>query len=719
MKRPVRLAAGVRDADGGLVPLVVLLLVGGAVAWDLISFRATLTGVAYLDDSAIHEQMVRFATLQWQHGHFPLTTWYPYLGLGSSQFLHYQSLPAMLTGALGVITGPNLAYRLTLWLLMGCWPLSVYFGARLLGLRRGAAAAAAAMAPFLMSPTQIAYEPRAYIWIGYGVWTQLWASMTLPLAWGCTWRAIRGAGPWLPAVALIALTASFHYETGYLALSPIVLLPFVAGRPLLPRLRVAAGLALGAAAALAWIIVPLLANRSWASINEVFQQGGLVNGYGWHVLSWLFTGEMLDNGRLPVISVLALVGAVVCVLRSRRQPVFRALLVLTLVCLMLSMGRSVFGSLVSIIPGNRDLFFRRFEMGLQLSCLMLAGVGAGTALSAARMAARRVLRSRWDAPLHWRVASLAVVPLAVLILAPAWLQTGTMASNNAIGVGGQQRADVTQGRQLDALLAILRGQRVRGRVYAGDPSNWGDTFTVGQTPVYKWLASRDVDEVGFTLRTASLMTQPEFHFVSTNSSDYLLFGVAYLIEPRNWSPAVPARRIAAVGPYALWQLSRGGYVSAGEIAGVIGLDRASAGARSIPLLRTHLAARGLYLRTAYGHPTVPMSYHIPPGTTAGTVLVQRSRLAFGSAEATLRMARPGVAVLSVSYDPGWHATVDGHPVGTFMVAPAVVGVPVGAGEHTVSFTYHGYRGYPFMLPLAALSLAALATRDLRRRRSRA
>ena len=37
------------------------------------------------------------------------------------------------------------------------------------------------MSPFLVSKIGIGYEQNAYVWIGYGVWTQLWASLTLPL----------------------------------------------------------------------------------------------------------------------------------------------------------------------------------------------------------------------------------------------------------------------------------------------------------------------------------------------------------------------------------------------------------------------------------------------------------------------------------------------------------------------------------------------------------
>ena len=42
-------------------------------------------------------------------GHLPMTSWFPYLGLGSPQFLHYQGLPAMLTGVLGLATGGDSA----------------------------------------------------------------------------------------------------------------------------------------------------------------------------------------------------------------------------------------------------------------------------------------------------------------------------------------------------------------------------------------------------------------------------------------------------------------------------------------------------------------------------------------------------------------------------------------------------------------------------------
>ena len=75
------------------------LLVAISVVWGLWELRPELRAVPYLDDSSIHEQMVRFASTRISEGHLPLTSWFPYLGLGSPQYLHYQSLPSMTAGA--------------------------------------------------------------------------------------------------------------------------------------------------------------------------------------------------------------------------------------------------------------------------------------------------------------------------------------------------------------------------------------------------------------------------------------------------------------------------------------------------------------------------------------------------------------------------------------------------------------------------------------------
>lgn len=709
------------------------LLVGAAVAWNLLSLRAETLGVAYLDDSSVHEQMVRFATDQFRSGHLPLESWFPFLGLGSPQFLHYQSLPAMLTGLAGLLLDPDAAFRWTLYLLLSAWPIAIYVSGRLFGASRGAAAAAAAISPFLVSKTGIGYEQNAYAWIGYGVWTQLWASVTLPLAWGFSWRAIRDGRHRFAAAALVSLTVALHFETGYLALLPLLLWPCVSGRPIATSARRAAAVAVGALFAAAWVIAPLIDQRPWAGVNEALRGTALSGGYGAaRVLGWLGAGQLLDHGRIPVVTAFAAIGLVVALARWQGDAGARALVVALAGCLLLSFGRTTFGSLVAVIPGSGDIFFRRFMMGVQLAALLLAGRGAAwSAVSAwnelerlalrcrvpPHEALRRRLFWRWANPRMGRVRTAVAAGATVVVLAPAWLEARSFERRNADHITAQRRADATQGAELDQLIALIQANG-GGRVYAGMPSNWGMDFTVGAVPVFKYLESADVDEVGYTLRTASLMTGPEDHFDELDPSDYKLFAIKYLILPSGSAPPVSADEAAVAGPYTLWTTSTTGYVHVGTIAGTLTANRTDLGARNVPLLRSGLAESGDYLRIHFGgrQTTLPPLPRPSSQPAAGDVISESDNLEHGTVSATVTMRRPGVVVLSVSFDDGWSATVDGRPQPTAMAAPALVATDVPAGTHTISFRYHGYPGYPELFALSALTLAAFAGADIIRRR---
>jgi hypothetical protein len=702
------------DSGGRTASWLPWLLVAGAVCWGLVSLRALTSGVPYLNDSSLHEQMVRFATSQLRAGHLPLTSWFPFLGEGSPQFLHYQSLPAILTGGLGLLIGPDAAFRWTLYLLLSLWPISVYLSARACGSGRPAAAASAAIAPFLVSATAVGYEQHAYVWTGYGVWTQLWASWTLPLAWGFSWRAIRDGRGYLRAVVLTALTVALHFETGYLALSVLLVWPLVAGRPLVARLRRAALLLGGSLLASAWVIVPLLDQRNWAAVNEPFQHTGLVNGYGARqVIDWLVSGQLLDHGRLPVVTVFAALGFGLAWLVWSSDADGRALLVALAVCLLFAFGRATFGSLADLLPGSADLFFRRFAMGAQLAAVLLAGRGAAW-VATHGMRPLRARLTRWPPGL----SAAAGLLVAIAVLAPAWLQLGAYDRHDASAIVAQRRADDTQGAQLDRLLAVIE-RAGGGRTYAGMPSNWGEDFAVGAVPVFKYLESRDVDEVGYTLRTASLMTDPEDYFNERNLSDYRLFGIHYLIIPTGSRPPVPAQLELRAGRYSLWTLpGSGGVVHPGTIVGRLTADRTDIGTRSIPALNARLARAGDYLLVAYGQPggRGPRLPQPSSAVPAGTLSAESDELQHGLAAASVRMRRAGVVVLSASFDPGWTATVDGRRSRTEMVAPALIATVVPAGTHRIVFRYRGWPDYPLLFAIGAATLFALAY--IARRRSR-
>ena len=704
------------EAKPRVARLTPWVIVGLTVAWNLWNLRSALVQVAYLDDASMHEQMVRSALDAISSGQLPFRSWFPFLGLGSPQFLHYQSLGAMLTAVVGFAVGPDTAFRWSLYLLLSAWPIAIYGSARLFRFERMVAACAAAVSPFLVSVPGVGYEQKAYLWIGFGVWAQLWASWALPFAWATTWRAMEDRRFLAPAAACIALTTGLHFETGYLAWLGLIVFPFLAPCRLGKRVTSAVAIGLTALVASAWVIVPLVADASWASVNEVLSKTGLVRGYGARQdLTWLFSGKTFDAGRLPVITLAIFAGVAACLGLWDRTITPRAPVVLFVACLALSFGPTTWGPFTDVIPGYGDIFFRRFLMGAQLSGIYLAGLGLVWGWRWLRWFAAVVGRRRDKAmslhsplsrnPVTGASVGVALVLSAALLWSPL-VQLGSYDRDNAHAVIVQHALQLRD-RAIGRVIAYIK-HHGGGRTYAGLPTNWGMRFCVGAVPVFKYLEDRDVDEVGYTLRTASLMTDPEYHFDESNPGDYTLFGVRYLILPVGRVPPVPARRILLARPYALWSIPNNGYLDVVEIAGVMTADRRDVGTESEALLHSSLMEEHEDLEVRWPGMRVQRLPGDSPGATSpGRVSQDDANLAEGRISGTVVTSRPAAVLLSASYDPGWRALVDGRPVQTVMLAPAVVGVVVPSGTHCVSFAYGGFAWYPELLVAGAVALTLL------------
>jgi hypothetical protein len=671
--------------------------------------------VPYLDDASMHQQMVRFAASRIAQGHLPLTSWFPYLGLGSPQFLHYQSLAAMTTGLIGNVVDPDTAFRWSLYLLLVLWPFAIYWCTRLFGLSRWTAASAAAVSPFLFSAAGIGYEATAYVWAGYGVWAQLWAAWTLCLAWGFSYRAMTDRRARVPAAIFIGLTIALHFETGYLALIPLVVWPFLVPSQLLARLRNAVVLAVASVLAAAWVIVPLVSQSHWAAQNELLHGTPLENGYGaGQVMGWLVSGDLFDGGRWPIVTIFMACGLVWCVGRWKSSTAGRALVSIWVVTLLMTFGRTTFGSLYSLLPGSSDIFIRRFQIGVQLSGTVLAGVGvvAGGQLIRTLVLRWRPELRQWMSTRNAGQGLLATTSLLALFVAliPAWTQGDAYAAQNGRNIAYQVAADTEQAPQIGQLISYVRAHP-RGRVYAGMPTNWGASFLVGEVPVFKYLESQDIDEVGYTLRTASLMTDPEYFFDQDIPGDYVLFGIGYELMPLSDQPQVPASLVKCAGIYCLWRLPNSGYVHVFDTTGVLTATRANVGTQSESMLQSTLPSENRDLTVAFnGRPAAPVTAPRPATLQGvpGKVLTEADDLAAGHVEATVSTHRTSVVVLSASFDPGWAVTVDQHAATTEMIAPALVGVTVGPGVHRIEFHYVGYGSYDVLWVLSVGSIVVLA-----------
>ena len=132
----------------------------------------------------------------------------------------------------------------------------------------------------------------------------------------------------------------------------------------------------GAVAMASWVVVPLLVDARWAG-NSQFSRGTIfVNSYPTsQIIGWLQNGQVYDNGRFPIVSLMVLAGVAVCVYRFRRDERARAALLLWVFSLLLWFGRATFGDLVRVLPASDQLLFHRFVSGVHLSGILLAGIG--------------------------------------------------------------------------------------------------------------------------------------------------------------------------------------------------------------------------------------------------------------------------------------------------------------------------------------------------------
>ena len=709
-RAPRRTIEGLRRARSELTfaHLAPWIPVFVAVGFNLWVLRAERLTFRYLNDSAVHEQMARWAQRRMQSGHFPMDGWYPNLSLGSSRFHHYASLPHILTGLAGRVLGTDHVFAWSVYLLLSLAPLAVYWGARLLGWGRWAAGLAAMISPLVVAGHGIGYEYGSYLFRGSGVWGQLWGMWTLPLAWGFTWRAISLRKSYVPAVLFVGLTVAFHLLTGYLALLSIGVLVLVRFHDIPRRLLRGAIVGIGALLVSAFTVVPLFVDRAWTIQSEYSRGTYFYDSYGAKkILGWLFTGHIFDGTRLiPVVSVLVGAGMIALALRWRKDERARALLGLFGLSLLLYFGRPTLGPVLKLLPGSSDLFLNRYIIGVHLAGVMMAGAGMARIGGWVITRVRASTRGQRVRPAY---VALAMIAAWVGVLTPAWLERASYAGLDGTWIHVQRQADATDGRNVAELVAIA-SRMGPGRFYAGTPTNWGSSYRIGFVPVYLWLVSEDVDEFGFPRPTFSLSSPMEYRFNESVPQQFNLFDIRYLILPKGHPPPVEARLVATRGRHTLWTVPTTGYLQVVNTYGRIYADRTNLGTRAGWFLDSHRLRQGLYPTIGFaGRPAPDPTVQVGTRTPGAPGVVRRELdgLDQGIVAGTVQTDRASVVLLKASFDPRWQATVDGVPQKPEMIAPSYVGVRVGPGTHQVLFEYRPYPYYRLLILVALLTLFAL------------
>ena len=684
--------------------VVLGFIIAVPMLFTAVTLLPELTAVPSVNDDAAHWVFVQRADDALSRGEDPVDHWVPQLELGFPVFAYYQHLPHLAVVAVHrLLPGSDLlaTFNAIRYLLLVTFPLTVFWSMRVLGLGVPAAAIAAGAASLFSSGARLGFDYDSYIWRGYGVFTQLFAMHLALVVLALTHRVIASGRGYAAAIVAFSALVLTHILYAYmLALTAgLIALADLRWRALPLRFLRLAVVGTATAIITSYLSLPAL-QTSYYLNNSPFLETYKYDSFGaGPILGWLVTGQLLDAGRLPVLTALLALGIGVALATRRRIGLLAV--AIFMFWLVLYFGRPTLGGLVDLFPLHQSLFFHRFIGGVHIAAIILIGIGGGW------------LWERLRPARHPARAAVALAA-AVLVLAPVLLERAADYANNAALISrtaGAIAADADARAIFDTLDALPAG-----RTYAGLTRGWGDQLDFG-------LAFRGVKMRDLLPYTGHASLGPPYQGPSLNSdlvwdlndrlaAHYAVFGITTVIAPATVAPPpflVPLR----VTPLYVLYAAPGAvarYVGVSERVGVPTPERLFARMRAW-LLGPGPAA-GTVLRFDYPRPAdAPAAGAAIPDCPTGTIAV----VSTAPSRIELDASCPTAAAIAfaLTYHPNWHVTADGAELATFMASPSEVAVAMPAGRHRVVAEYRSTPVKGPLLVVGGVMLLAVLAGDRR------
>ena len=457
-------------------------------------------------------------------------------------------------------------------------------------------------------------------------------------------------------------------------------------RPRLARLAVTGALA---ALITAYFWFPFLLHKAYLSASPYLQRWKYDSFGASDILTWLVNGDLLDYGRLPVLTLLLALG-VTSALVARTRPA-RLALVLFLVWLALYFGRPTWGRLADLLPMHEGLLFHRFIGGVHLAALLLIGLGG-----------EWIWRQLAPLPERWRAVTLGLVLLVLLV--PALRERYVY---YALNTQWMKRTKTALDADGDArtILAILK-ELPPGRAYAGLRANWGEALQFDDLHFYNLLTYYRIVAVSPPYQSLSLNADLLWHFDDQNPAHYKVFNVRYVVAPHGWQAPAFLRRLKETPRYSLYQTETSGYA---QFAAVNGTNSISSQSSLFFENRNWLSspepATGRFIRYDSPADSGGSESAVQPGCP-GSGTISEERVLPGRIDLRVECQQAATLVLKVTYHPNWRIAIDGHETQPFMLSPSFIGFEVPAGIHQVRAQYHSPTYKTALLLLGACVLVA-------------
>jgi hypothetical protein len=628
-------------------------------------------------------------------------------------------------------------YHIIIYLLLSLFPLSVFLALRVAGVSWMTAGFGALLSSQISTDGLYGLDPPSFLWRGYGLSSQLFAMMWLPIALAYCLRAFTHKRAIIPAGIFLILTTAGHLGIGMMAF--LSLIPLALATPVLAFFKQESlknivtplkqnAVTLGIISAIAifflsyWIVPAALLDRfhNFSFWDPIWK----FNSYGVkEVITRLGNGALFDFGRLPIFTALVIIG--VFVLLSNEASGLALLLVFFL---LLYFGRTTWGNLINLIPAMREFHLSRFIVGLHLSGLFLAPIGLAWIWERVTGCLARIIL----VPKKF-IKIITFIFIMVLVLPAVFGQTVRYAAYNDTLIAQANGNYAKESQNINLLITTLQSLQASspGRVFAGRGGSWGRDFRIAETPMYMYLSNFALPTVLWLPETWSPNGDTEQYFREDKAEDYALYNIRYVATPASLAKTniQPFWKLLQENPsWKLYEVPTSGYFATGVRPAIVAADKYSFTNVIRLWIQSSDPKNGLYPEFSFdtkkypvnvGLPnfkmtdevtfvtpdtkihnvfTEPPKYLSPPpiGGSPSSLITLSSQIndtdmVFSTHVKVADGCTECMIILKQTYHPNWRVMVDGKPRAAIITFPFYIGIPVNAGTHTIVASYEPSR----------------------------
>ncbi len=684
---------------GFIAALLILFL---WIIWNAVWLWPELEiGKHALNDQVLHQSIAANMAGAFLAGENPIDNWFSPISLGYPISRTYQPLSHLLSAAVHFASLQSLSLECALlwvhFLALVLFPCSIFLSSRLLGLSLRQSTAAAVFSLLISTPGLYGLEFGSYVWRGSGLFSQSVAMNLLPLSLGATAICIQGRNRLLWPALLLSLTFLSHFLYGYIAAVSIVLLVIFLPGDGVRRLIRLLGLAVLTLGMTLFQVLPLLLDQPWINRSQ-WEYSWKWDSFGLpEVVRILLSGQLLDYGRWPVLTLFLLVGIAVCARQffsrstsdttGSSEWTLKFLLIGWLFWMAVWAGRPAWGPLLSLFGAGELWHLHRLIGGVHVFSILLCGAGFGRLLS--------FTGKRRNLPLSLGCLLVLFIPIQE--------RAQFLGENAALGARNlqAQRTEPEWGQ------ALKWAGHEKGRVYAGLAAGWGKKLSLGEVPFYAHLARAGIPALSFLYHSMSLGSDAMTRFREEREEHYRLFGISAVIAPSDWKAPDFLTEAENNGKYRKWRPPhQPAYFDVISVPFAATCNRARFHQLNSAWLEGPWPGRRIHWALDFdgraGHlPRLPDDREtLHQGPATGRVLVSKRQGEEYSA--TVETADPAFLLFKMSFHPGWRARVNGRETSTFLVTPGFLAIPVPEGKSGVVLRYEPERWRAFLLLLGLL-----------------